>query len=221
MENQMKIYLFALMLLIIVFVSSSFTQPSSPPYGSIQDGPAFLSLYHNNNPSIYADQTDTARTDIQADTIKRMNISSRRNFFGLLNIGLLEVYALGFGYQLSDEWSCTIKYSGIVISGKWAYIGPDGATGWGLQVKRYFSQIRGILPINNISLQPSILWRTSNTGETNIAIRGYAVEVNAGYENIEASKLRIFWSVGAILSRGNSGSPLPFPSLKFGVNYNL
>jgi len=147
--------------------------------------------------------------------------SRRRTYFLYGGGGFLEFAVLGFGHRISDSWSLAFKLNGVIHSGK-RFMFPTAA-GLGLKVSRFFSerQVLGELHMNVVNAEPALLIRTNIAGLPYIGLNGFSFEVTLGYENSNDTGLHFFWLIGGVFSSAKKVSPLYFPSLKLGLNWNF
>ncbi len=138
---------------------------------------------------------------------------STRNVFVYAGIGLLEIYNLGIGYQISPELAFSFKYAVTWIGA--GILGGGG--GVGIKISYFPKQ----WIINTISAEYISYLKLSLYEKINSVTKGNYFELNIGNENIDKSKLKIYWAVGFGLSAAKTASILFFPSIKIGINYNI
>ena len=142
---------------------------------------------------------------------------SIRNVFLYTGIGLFEVINIGIGYQISHELAFSFKYAGTWIG--YSNILPSSGDGVGIKISYFPKQ----WIVNTISAEYISYLNLSVDYDRRInsVTKGNYFELNIGNENIDKSKLKIYWAVGFGLSAAKTVSTLFFPSLKVGINYNL
>ncbi len=140
---------------------------------------------------------------------------STRKVYVYAGIGLLELYNIGIGYQVSPEIAFSFKYAGTNIG--YGYILPSAGNGVGFKIS-YFTPL---WIFNNMSVEYISYLNLGLDRKINSVTKGNYFELNVGNENIDKSKLKIYWAVGFGLSAAKTVSTLFFPSIKVGINYNL
>lgn len=155
------------------------------------------------------------QTDSQNEFSPEQNDSIRKVYV-YAGIGLLEVYNIGIGYQFSHELAFSFKYAGTNI-GYANYNIPSIGNGVGFKIS-YFAPL---WIFNNISAEYISYLNLSLDSKINSVTKGNYFELNVGNENVDKSKLKIYWAIGFGLSAAKTVSVLFFPSIKVGINYNI
>lgn len=151
-----------------------------------------------------------------SDDLSKKQFDSTRNLYVHTGVGLLEIFNIGIGCQISPDIALSFIYSGTWI-GYSSFNFPSSGTGIGIKAS-YFKKF---LFFNNISTEFVSYLNLSLDRKINSVTKGSYFEITAGNENIEKSKLKIHWAIGVGLSNAHTVSTLFFPSLKIGINYNL
>lgn len=162
------------------------------------------------SPKVYSQENYSRNIEVSS------NKDSTRNVFVYSSVGLLEIFSLGIGCQVSTDIALSFKYSGTNI-GYANFNLPSSGTGVGVKVSYFTKQ----WIFNNISAEYISYLNLELDRKINSVTKGNYFELNLGYENIDKSKLKIYWAVGFGLSDAKTVSTLFFPSLKIGINYNL
>ncbi|KUG25725.1 hypothetical protein ASZ90_004446 [hydrocarbon metagenome] len=155
----------------------------------------------------------------EINSANSVNEYELRNFFVTTNTGILEFISIGIGYQINDDISIALKYSGTWI-GSSAMGLPNSAYGLGCK----FSYHKPFLFFNSTSfeyisyLSSTLDWQSR---ENEPFLKGHYFDLHIGKENIEKNGFNFFWSLGICLSAAKEAHILVSPSLKGGVNFNL
>ncbi len=158
---------------------------------------------------------DSCKLDsVTNKTIERPDTNIRANYI-YMTLGIIEPIALGFGFQINSDWSLGIKLCGYFLSyGTYAL---NSGLGIGIRISKKIKW--GF--INNINSELTMLNRISDSRSSEIFIKGAALDINIGNENISSKTLHFIWSVGVVGSFANRIPPLFSPSLKIGFNINI
>jgi hypothetical protein len=155
------------------------------------------------------------QTDSQNEFFKDKE-NSIRKVYVYAGVGLFEIFNLGIGYQVSPELAFSFKYAGTWI-GYANFNIPSTGTGVGVKIS-HFSKL---WLFNNISAEYISYLNLTLDRKINSVTKGNYFELNVGNENVDKSKLKIYWAIGLGISDAHTVSTLFFPSLKVGINYNL
>ncbi len=147
-------------------------------------------------------------------TIEKPNNYIRSNYI-YMTIGAIEPIALGFGFQINSDLAFGIKFCGYFLSG--GSYALNSGLGVGLRISKHIQF--GF--INIVNSEITMLNRTSDSRSSGIFIRGAALDINTGNENILSKGLHFIWSVGVVGSFAYRLTPLFSPNLKIGFNINF
>lgn len=131
-------------------------------------------------------------------------------------IGLIELYSLGIGWQVSKDFCLTFNYSRTMI-GKSTFL-PSVGDGVGVKLT-YFNKPFWIF--NKISAMYLQYLYLSLDRKIDSAMKGSYFEMCFGKEDITAPGLNINWSAGVGVSAAKTAELLFMPSIKIGINYNF
>jgi len=159
-----------------------------------------------------------------ADQVAKEKEKNIRSLFLFSSIGLIEVFSIGAGIQLSDNFSISVKYAGTWIGS--GFIFPNSAAGPALRVGFH----KPFLLFNTVSLDYIIYLYSSLDWESlkmpwrlgyEPFIKGHYFDFNIGKETIDESGFNFFWAIGFCISAAKEAQILYAPSLKIGINLNF
>lgn len=142
--------------------------------------------------------------------------NNQRSIFLFGSVGIIEVASIGFGYQLTENFSFSIKGSGTLI-GSSAMGFPNGGRGIGMRL----SYQNPFLFFNNTNVEFTQYLATSFDDHINSISKGHNLDFNIGKETINESGFNFFWAIGFCVSAAKYANILYAPSLKIGYNYNF
>jgi hypothetical protein len=139
----------------------------------------------------------------------------------LVPIGFLEGGALGFQYQIDNQFAVGLKLCSAFLGGR-SYIFPPAGIGGGVKLSYYFDKTghRRFLKANAINFEASYLYPKISKSPGR-AYHASEVELTIGHDGIEGTGLGFLWAVGLSFSTSTSLPPLFFPALKLGVHYDF
>ncbi|MFA3782039.1 hypothetical protein ABRY23_03125 [Melioribacteraceae bacterium 4301-Me] len=140
---------------------------------------------------------------------------SVRKIFIYSNTGILEFLSFGVGYQVSQDFAISLKYSNTFIGS--GFIFPNTGSGIGIKLS-YYTPFSIFNCINAEYVSYLIL---STTKKVNSVTKGNFFEANIGKEIVKKEGLRVFWSLGLAISNAKMTTVVFAPSIKIGINYNL
>jgi hypothetical protein len=148
---------------------------------------------------------------------------SIRSVFLYSSIGLVEVFSLGLGKQLNEDFSLSVKFAAAWI-GSSASILPNGARGVGFRLAYH----KPILFFNATScdyllyLLSTLDWDTRKREPGyDPFVKGHYFELSLGKETVDKPGFHLFWAVGFCISAAKEAHILYAPSLKIGVDFNF
>lgn len=170
---------------------------------------------NENNYSISADDKKIFLTTAEYNSFRVDNAdtNSRIAFF-YFTTGIAEPIAIGFGYQLNEDWAIALKWSGYWLSG--GTFVPESGGGYGLKLSRRTH----IKYINNLNFEMTPFLNASND-ESKVFFKGFAFDLNIGNEQIKNCGIYFIWSVGLTASYARHTPPLFLPNIKIGFNINF
>jgi hypothetical protein len=144
----------------------------------------------------------------QADSSKIMSESEkdcvRKTFFSSGIIGCPDILSVNYGYQITENFSVSLKSSLFAIAGsQW------GGVFFGLRLG-YHTSTKKLYVFNAFGFE--------------INHTAHAFELTAGYENISCKFFSFYWAVGlsGSISKFENGEPVKYlPVIKWGVNLNF
>lgn len=150
--------------------------------------------------------------------------TNQRSVFLFSSIGLIEILSLGVGYQVTENFSLALKWSGTWIgSGE---ILPNSASGYGIKLSYH----KPFLFFNSVTFGYIIYFKSTLDWESikqpwNLGyepfIKGQYFDLNIGRETINESGFNFFWAIGFSVSAAKEANILYVPSLKIGLNYDF
>jgi len=172
-----------------------------------------VSLSQNNSLSLN-------RYDFNSIEQENKNEKKVRNIFLFSSIGVLEIISVGIGYQITDNFSLSLKGSVTGFEGG-AFNVPNSTKGLGIKLTYYCPFIF----LNTISFEYTLhldanfdyLGRRIHKP----SLKGSFFDFNIGKESINEAGFNFFWSVGFCINSVKYVQILYSPSIKIGLNFNF
>lgn len=148
-----------------------------------------------------------------------------RKLYFFSSVGIIEVAALGIGYQYSKEISITLKGAGTWIGSSALFL-PNGGYGIGIGLHYY----KSFSFFNNISVEYVALLSTSLDWKSKImygeidsepVLKGYYILLNFGRQKITTRGFNFFWDFGFCINIAKHAHDLYLPTIRLGFNYNF
>jgi len=155
-------------------------------------------------------------TNLETFEIKGKKENSMRGIFLFSSLGLIEVVSIGVGYQVTDNFSFSLKGSATWI-GSSAMGFPNGGRGIGIKLSYH----NPFLFFNNTNVEFIQYLATSFDDHINSISKGHYLDLNLGRETIDESGFNFFWAIGICVSAAKDANILFAPSLKIGYNFNF
>ena len=129
----------------------------------------------------------------------------------------MDIMGVGLGWQINSNFAIGLKWTGYWLSG--GTFVPNSGTGIGIKISEKITF--GIF--NNINYETTFFYRYSDQKpeKSKVLIKGFAVDINIGDENINDNGFNFIWLVGVVVSSAQGSKPLLLPNLKIGFNINF
>lgn len=143
-----------------------------------------------------------------------------RTLFFFSSVGILEIFSIGLGYQVTEHWSVSLKGSLTGFEG--GFLLSNSAGGYGAKVAYHFNQV---FIFNKASIEYTG-HLSANIDYAGLYIdepfyKGSFVDINIGYEKVIERGINFWWSIGYCINDVKYAKTLYWPSIKTGINYSF
>ncbi len=173
----------------------------------------------NNNSSFFqmVATKDSDKYDSLINKIVEKPDTNLRTAYFYMSLGFADITALCFGYQINPDIAIGFKWAGYWLSG--GTFVPNSGTGFGLKISQ---NIKSNI-FNNINYELTLFYRSSDQipEKSKIIVKGGAIDVNIGNENIKNNGFNFIWLIGVVGNLAQGSRLLIIPNLKIGFNINF
>jgi len=171
----------------------------------------------NSDVLLFVDSSTTNNMKIFGEATEYEN----RNGYAYLTIGIADLFGIGIGYQIDEDYAIGLKWGSYWISSEGGHPDggiavPSGGVGFGIRVSRSINN----KIINSLNFETTLFHSLSYHNRKNF-IKGAAFDLNFGNQSKLKNGLNFMWSVGITTSIAKEIPTLFMPNLKIGFTFNF
>ncbi len=147
--------------------------------------------------------------------------SETRSSVIYIGLGSTEILAMGYQYQINDEFGLGAKVDVLVLGGPGFFL-PNAGVGGGVRASYHFhpTGYDNFLGLNAFNFEASYV-HPSISESPGKSYHAGGLELTIGHDAIERNGLGLIWAVGVGVSGSTDLPVLWLPAIKIGLHFNI